>query len=460
MNDFFKNEALKILVVDDSEDDRLLYGRALRQIPGATCSISEAADGEEAMQHLQKEQPSCILLDYSLPGRNGLDVLKRIRARHPFVPVVMLTGQGSEAVAVAAIQEGAQNYLVKSAITPDALQRTIQVAIEHCIMQRRIHEQQTSLEIFTRALAHDLKEPVRTIVSFLELIASNEKFSEKSNLYLEHVQHAAERMNRLIDTVYFYTRLDDPAQQVAKDACDVAAVLEDVKQNLSALIEERKATITYDALPQVYANRMQLVQVLQNLLANAIRHCQTTPSIRISAEDGANQWLFSVKDNGPGIEEAHRHKVFEPFKRLNHDSGLGLGLAICKKIIESHGGRIWYESNPDAGATFLFTLPRLPAVSGTEKADSPAMSAQDNTVQPGNKRLANLLLVDDSRADIDLIKIRLLERARLQCNFMVARNGEEALDLLHAASQQPIDLMLVDINMPEMDGFELLERMN
>ena len=100
-----------------------------------------------------------MLLDYSLPGRNGVEVLKRIRAKHPFVPVVMLTGQGNENVAVTAMQEGAQNYIAKSAITPESLEHVIRMAIEHCTMEKRIHEQRGSLEIFTRALAHDLKEP-------------------------------------------------------------------------------------------------------------------------------------------------------------------------------------------------------------------------------------------------------------------------------------------------------------
>ena len=129
---------------------------------------------------LDKEQPSCVLLDYSLPGRNGVEVLKRIRSRHPFLPVVMLTGQGNENVAVAAMQHGAQNYISKSSITLETLEHVVRMATQHCMMQKRIHEQRTSLEVFTRALAHDLKEPVRTIRSFADLIAQTEQFLRKT----------------------------------------------------------------------------------------------------------------------------------------------------------------------------------------------------------------------------------------------------------------------------------------
>ena len=207
-----------------------------------------------------------MLLDYSLPGHNGIEVLKRIRELHPFIPVIMLTGQGNETVAVAAMREGAQNYISKSTITPDAIQRAIQVAIEHCSMEKRINEQRNSLEIFARALAHDLKEPVRTIQSYLDLLASQETLSEKGRGYFGYVQNAAGRMGALIDTVHFYMRLDGSDQEIPKDVCDVSAVLEEAKENAAELIRERKLVIASDVLPFVKANRMQLLQVLQNLV--------------------------------------------------------------------------------------------------------------------------------------------------------------------------------------------------
>src|SRR6185369_3395382 len=147
------SNAVKILIIDDSPDDQLIYRRALTK--GATdvkYDLIEAEDGDRGLACIAAENPDCVLLDYSLPGRNGIEVLKRLRAAHPFVPVAMLTGQGNETVAVAAMQEGAQNYISKSAITPESIQRVIRVSIDHCSMQKRIHEQRASLEAANRSL--------------------------------------------------------------------------------------------------------------------------------------------------------------------------------------------------------------------------------------------------------------------------------------------------------------------
>jgi signal transduction histidine kinase len=459
-------EPMHILIIDDSEDDLMFYRRTLRKTPGANYHITEAADGEEGLRHVQEDAPSCVLLDYSMPGRNGLEILKLIRAQHPFIPIVMMTGQGNEAVAVTAMQEGAQNYIAKASITPETLDHVIRMAVTHCALEKRIYEQRSSLEIFTHALAHDLREPVRTIRSFIELIDEREKFSGKTQEYFHYVQTAAERVDALIDMVYLYTRLHG-ADQLPREQCDVASILEEVQVNIKQLIEERKTVITCGPLPQVFANHTQLVQLFQNLLCNATHHCNTVPHIHVDAVESHDMWQLRVRDNGPGIAPKDREKIFEPFKRLLHpqEEGLGLGLAICKKIVELHGGKIWYESPPDLGAMFVFTLPKAVVaekpieqalLSKTTKPDISTDSVTEDSTE--EDKLATVLLVDDSRADLELTQIRLIEHRGLKCKLLVAHNGEEALALLHQ-EHGAVDLMLLDINMPEMDGFELLEQM-
>lgn len=445
-------DTLHVLVIDDSEDDRELYRRTLNKCVGAEYQVTEAADGEEGLDRIDRESFDSVLLDYSMPGRNGMDILKDIRQHHPFTPVVMMTGQGNEAIAVNAMQAGAQNYIAKSSISPESLDHAIRMAVAHCALEKRVHEQRSSLEIFTRALAHDLREPVRTIRSFIDLITRREHFSGKTEEYFRYVQSAADRVNALIDTVYFYTRLDG-AEEIPNEPCDMARVLEESKASLLSLIEEKNATITSTALPTLYVNCAQLIQVLQNLLCNAIRHGSAAPKIHVEAVEEGDRWTLRVRDNGPGIPLKDQDKIFQPFKRLSHpqDQGLGLGLAICKKIIESHGGRIWYEETPGGGATFAFTVPKQPQRAQPE-ALLPAHESS-TTTHP----LATLLVVDDSAADLELTRIRLLERHGLVCNLLTATYGEEALEILRAHKGQ-IDLVLLDINMPEMDGFEVLEQ--
>ena len=456
-------EKTTVLIIDDSEDDRELYRRTLKKSDDAVYDIIEAETGEEGLAKIAQNSPGCVLLDYSLPGRNGVEVLKRLRADHPFVPVVMLTGQGNETVAVTAMQEGAQNYISKATITPESLQRAIRVAIEHCTMEKRIHEQRGSLEIFTRALAHDLKEPIRTIKSFLSIINAHEPLSEKGQGYFNYIQNAADRMAALIDAVYFYTRLDGSPQEIAKEACYAAIVLEEAKADISALIRERNAQISSDTLPKVTANRRQFAQVLQNLMCNAIQHCQTDPVIHIDAVEGPTHWSFRVTDNGPGIDEAQRAKIFEPFKRLAQPKaqGLGLGLAICKKIVETHGGKIWCEAGAQKGTTFVFTIPKDASEITAATQTTTGTIAHAEPAEAEERPMANLLLVDDNEADIELTRIMLFEEAGLQCNLLVAHDAYEAMSILRAAANKPgtVDLLLLDINMPGMDGFELLENM-
>jgi signal transduction histidine kinase len=443
-------------VIDDSEDDRLLYKRCLQKSAGTRYAVSETANGEDGLALIDRDSFACVLLDYSLPGRNGVEILKRVRVKHPFVPVVMLTGLGNEKVAVAAMLEGAQNYIAKATIDPETLAHVIQVAIQHCRMQNRIAEQRGSLEVFAHALAHDLKEPVRTIRTLLDLVSAEASFEGKTDDHFQSIRYAAEQMTGLIDTVYIYTRLDG-AEQTRLEVCDANDLVETAKENIRYLIHEQQAVITCLPLPQISMNREQAVQVFQNLLSNAIQNCATTPYVVVSAEETPDHWQFRISDNGPGIADEDAEKLFQPFKRLSRHErqGLGLGLATCKKILDLHGGKIWYERASRPGADFIFSVPKIepPGAIRSPGASSPSANApNDDGIRP----VGTLLLVDDDDMAIELAQIQLIDGYHLECKILVAQDGQEALSRLHEAD---IDLVLLDINMPRMDGFELLERM-
>jgi len=451
------SEPVKILVIDDSEDDRFLYKRCLQKSVGANYAVSETSNGEDGLTRIEKELFACVLLDYSLPGRNGVEILKRIRARHPFVPVVMLTGLGNEKVAVEAMQEGAQNYISKATIDPQTLAHVIEVAIRHCGMQDRISEQRGSLELFARALAHDLMEPVRTIRTLLDLLDAEASFEGTIKGHFQSIRYAAERLSGLMDSVHIYARLD--ASEPAKvEVCDVTLLVEAAKENISYLIRGRRPVITCSLLPRISINREQGIQIFQNLLGNAIQNCRATPRIDISATEANDYWLFRVGDNGAGIGKEDAEKLFKPFNRMSrHDlQGPGLGLATCRRILELHGGKIWCESEIGKGADFIFTVPKAAATSGaieSLRVSSPPEIARNDRA---GWRIATLLMVDDDEMSVELARMLLIESNRLQCKVLVAHDGEEALARLHDTD---IDLVLLDINMPRMDGFELLQRM-
>jgi signal transduction histidine kinase len=456
------SDTLDILVIDDDKGDRAFCRRTLKSAFDDSVRFSEADGGENGLNAIDGHIPDCVLLDHIMPGIDGVEVLKRIRIKHPFLPVIMINGNGNDVMAVKSMKEGAQDYIAKSTITPAQLQRIIPMAIQQCALQKRTQDQRISLEIFTRALAHDLKEPVRSIRSFLDRITDWRNLSEKSQKSFHYVSKAADRMSALIDTVYLYTRLDG-VDEMETTSCGIADVLDEVRQNLAQLIEERRTTLTYGALPHVNANRVQMIQLFQNLIANAIRHCARPATIEVNFEDDEDGWRLAVRDDGPGIVSGDLEKIFDPFKRLSQrkgdEPGLGLGLAISRKIVESHGGEIWCESTLGEGACFLFTLPKETA--GVITAGSlPVASA--NAPATRARISARVLLVDDNEWDIELNRHMLIEEGGLRCEVLTACDGREALAALKqaAAEGKPIDLLLLDINMPVMSGFELLAHMS
>jgi signal transduction histidine kinase len=458
------SDTLDILVIDDDKGDRAFCRRTLTSAFGDRLRYAEADSGENGLEAMDAHVPDCVLLDHLMPGIEGLEVLKRMRVKHPFLPAIIINGNGNDVVAVRSMKEGAQDYIAKSTITPAQLQRIVPMAIQQCALQKRTQDQRVSLEIFTQALAHDLKEPVRSMRSFLDRITDWQTLSENSQKSFRYVSKAVDRMSALIDTVYLYTRLDG-ADEVEKASCSISDVLAEVRENLAQLIDERRATLIYGALPRVNANRVQMIQLFQNLVANAIRHCDRPVTIRVDFEDEDGGWRLAVRDDGPGVADEDLGKIFDPFKRLSQrkgdEPGLGLGLAINRKIVESHGGKIWCESTLGEGACFLFTLPKAPAIIADETLDSIPFAALDVAAGRGRPP-ARVLLVDDNDCDIELNRFMLIDEGNLYCDVLTARDGREALAALHqaAAEGQAIDLLLLDINMPVMSGFELLAHLS
>ena len=216
------------------------------------------------------------------------------------------------------------------------------------------------LQQFAAAASHDIQEPLRAITNYLALLRDRHgaTLDPEAQLYLYSALDSTDQLRAFIDDLLQYARLetaDHPRRPV-----DLALVLEGVAHNLQAAIVERGAQVTWAPLPTVVGNSAQLLQLFQNLVGNAIKYCDVAPLIHIGCENGADMAHISVCDNGIGIPVEHQKSVFEIFRRLhprNEYSGTGIGLAICERIVQRHGGQIWIESAPDAGTIFHLTLP-------------------------------------------------------------------------------------------------------
>jgi PAS domain S-box-containing protein len=220
------------------------------------------------------------------------------------------------------------------------------------------------LQHFAYVASHDLQEPLRMVSSYLELLERRYKgqLDDKADQFIGYAVDGAVRMQTLINALLTYSRVGSTAQSY--ESIDCAVVLQDVLTNLQVTIAKNSAIITHDPLPEVHGDRTQLIQLLQNLISNGIKfRREDTPHIHVGAKRLSDKWLFSIHDNGIGIEAQYNDRIFIIFQRLHSRAehpGTGIGLSICKKIVERHGGNLWVESQPAEGSTFYFTLPLIP----------------------------------------------------------------------------------------------------
>lgn len=354
------DHVLQILITDDDEGDRKQISRAIHQ-SGLAAELIETAGMQEALSACAMRDFDCAIVDYRLPGEDGLEGITALHEKMPSMAIIMSTGQGDEMVAAEAIKRGAADYISKSRINAVTVQLTIENALEKCALQRKVIQQQCELENFARVLAHDLRAPAASIETFATRIGERlqEGNSDEALQYADWVIQTAQRMSRLIDTLHRYTLAD---AEVTFESVDMNRALDDALGNLQHLIQESGARVTADTLPSVHGNAPQLIQLLQNLIGNGLKYCDSpVPCVHVAASNGVrsggdeSSWLFSVADNGIGIPEAYYKKVFEPFIRVKRGKtrdGTGLGLATCKKIVGRHRGSIWCQSQPGSGTTF------------------------------------------------------------------------------------------------------------
>ncbi len=218
------------------------------------------------------------------------------------------------------------------------------------------------LRQFAYAASHDLQEPIRMVAFYTQLLAKRYrgKLDADADEFIGYALEGATRMRDLVKHLLIYSRVSTGKPSMAPTNCE--EVFQECLANLRLALSESGASVTHDPLPLVNADSSQLGQLFQNLIGNAIKfHGDKPPLIHVSASEGDSEWHFSVRDNGIGIEEQYFEQIFVIFQRLHGSeqySGSGVGLALCKRILEHHGGRIWVKSEPGAGSTFHFTIPK------------------------------------------------------------------------------------------------------
>ena len=377
----FKKQALRVLLVEDDVADRELILRELGKGPFQIES-DEVQTAEEFRQRLKLNPPDIILSDYNLGTWKGTEALEILREEGVDIPLILVSGVLGDVTAVQCIKLGASDYVLKDRLA--RLPEAVRGALEEQKLRRERQQAQADLakkveelarsnrdlEQFAYVASHDLQEPLRMVAAYTQLLAERYrgKLDENADKYIAYAVEGAVRMQALIQDLLTFSRVGSSGTEPTCVNCNAA--VDEVLLNLRAAMQESNAIIHRGILPTVEASHTQIVQLLQNLIGNAIKfRGERAPVITLSGEkQGDGMALFTVADNGIGIAAEHMELVFVIFQRLHtrgEYSGNGVGLAICKKIVEQHGGRIWAESRVGVGTTFRFTLPTPAAETGT-----------------------------------------------------------------------------------------------
>jgi len=360
-----------LLLEGDSADRELILRELAKGEFEITSDVVQTA--EEFRQRIRDQPPDVVLSDYNLGQWRGTEALEILREEGLDIPLILVSGALGDVTAVECIKQGVTDYVLK-----DSLAR-LSVALRGALKDKKSREERQraqeslaqkveelarsnrDLEQFAYVASHDLQEPLRMVAAYTQLLGERYRgrLDDQADKYINYAVDGAERMQSLIHDLLAFSRVGRQETELKNTDCNevVGAALKD----LQAAISESGAVVEREPLPWLKANESQLKQVFQNLLGNALKfRGAQAPVIHISAQRQGADWIFSVADNGIGISTENLESVFIIFNRLHTRTeypGNGIGLAICKKIIERHGGSIEALPGADGGTILRFALP-------------------------------------------------------------------------------------------------------
>ncbi|RYD35718.1 MAG: hybrid sensor histidine kinase/response regulator [Verrucomicrobiaceae bacterium] len=468
----------KILVLDDNRIDRETCRRFLsRTAPAGSYFFVEHDCLDGALDLVHSERPDCILLDYHLHDGTGVEFLRGLHANGSTLefPVVMLTGTGSESIAVEVMKIGAQDYLVKDRLTPEILQRTVEGAIYKASTGRLLEAQRREMERlfreaqeanarkdhFLATLSHELRTPLTPVLAAVAMLddaamTNPDELREIAAIIRRNVELEA----RLIDDMLDLTRISKGRLEVDQRPVNIQDVIHSALEICRDDIARHKIRIVQDfqaGNSLVSGDEARLQQVFWNLLQNAAKFTPDHGTITISTHDAGDGWLeVRVKDTGIGIPPSELENIFLSFDQgstpaAKRHGGLGLGLAICRGLMEAHSGRIWAESDPAGiGAAFIVRLKSaMPSGTSVPAPDSPPVA--DRLPASG----ARLVMVVEDHEDSSFFFSRIIRRMGHQ--VLHARSTAEAVEIFRS---HQVDCVISDIGLPDGTGTDLLPKLH
>jgi len=465
---------LRILLVDDDDVDRLAVKRLLKQTR-FDVTVEERTDRDSALAAARPHAFDCVLLDYNLPGTDGLEILVELRALgDTTVPVIALTGQGDEEVAVALMKAGAVDYLNKNNLTAERLERSLRFALA---MQRAEEERRELLEREQRArleaqeanrakdeflatVSHELRTPLNAILGWSRLLAGGNLDRDTTRRAVEIIDRNSRLQAQLIEDLLDISRIITGKLRLDMRLTTAGRIIDSALESVRAAADAKRILLEHDlAAPHeaVFCDPARMQQVIWSLLANAIKFTPEGGVVRVNAERDGSSVVLSVTDTGIGITPEFLPYVFDRFRQQDSAStrthgGLGLGLSIVRHLSELHGGSVDAHSDGEGrGATFVVRMPVAPVQAGELEVPE-AQDAQSPVAELPSLNGVTVLVVDNEADTRSLVRAILEE-----CGARVieADGAQQALAMIDADAP---DVLLSDIAMPGEDGYSLIRK--
>ncbi len=398
---------LSVLLIEDDEDDYWIARKYLHDIPDKEITLDWISTFDEAKQALTASQHDICLIDYRLGENTGLELLRYANEIQYHTPIIILTGQADHETDIEATEAGAADYLVKAELSSRQLERTFRYTIKMMQTMDRLRQARDSLEAevetrkqtevdlvaamkvaeaatqakaeFLSNMSHEMRTPMHAILGYAELGSSDIDGAAKEMLgqYFSHIISSGQRLMELITTLLDLAELDSGQREFDMQEADLLEVLEAAAADHAPQLQEKLLTLVINAEEPHYIVQFDIIQIMQvinGMLNNAIRYTPKgqqltlalTPAELKASNNTVEAITFSIADSGIGIPEDELEGIFDAFvqstKTKTGAGGTGLGLNVCKQIIEGHLGKIWAENNTQGGATFSFTIPLIHAV--------------------------------------------------------------------------------------------------
>jgi signal transduction histidine kinase len=367
--------ALNLLLVEDSPSDARLLESCLYEGLLGVGSIEREGTLKGGLARLGRGDVDVVLLDLGLPDSSGLDTIRQVVTSNPEVPVVIVSGMSDASVAEEAVALGAQDYVLKGAVTPKDLARAVTYAIRRQEVieetERAKSDQLEAKDRFLSHVSHELRTPLAAVHQFVSLVADETvgPLGEEQRKCLLVAMRNIRQLALMIGDLLVMGRMSSGVVEIRAEGIRVLDLIEECVSTFRPLAADNAISIDVDAdaleLPAIWCDPLRTAEVLNNLLDNAIKFTPSGGSIAVRATLNEEGIRVAVQDTGRGVQLENRERVFEQYFREAGDGdsgrgGLGLGLFVCRELIERQGGRIWLDTDPTVrGACFQFTLPTL-----------------------------------------------------------------------------------------------------